>query len=216
MRQLGGLDASFLYMETPQTPMHVGGLYLFELPEGYQGDFYDDFKAHIARRMHLAPILSQKLSPMPLEMDHPVWIDAGPVDLDYHIRRSGLPRPGTMQQLEDLVGRLHSNFLDRTRPLWEFTIIDGLQSGQAALYTKMHHAAIDGGAGMQLTRAIYDLTPTPREVEPPAQPARAEAAPNLLTLLGTAYASYLRQQVRSLQAIPDAWKAFAKAVQVGS
>ena len=111
MKQLGGLDASFLYMETPQTPMHVGGLYLFEPAPGRDADsFYDDFKAHLSRRLHLAPILAKTLSPMPLDMDHPVWVDAAEVDLDYHIRRIGLPRPGTMRQLEELVGRLHSNF----------------------------------------------------------------------------------------------------------
>ena len=112
MRQLGAADASFLYMETPQTPMHVGGLYLFELPAGYEGDFYEDFKAHVAGRLHLAPILSKRLSPLPREIDplgveHPLWVDAGEPDLDYHVRRLGLAKPGTLEQLEELVGRLH-------------------------------------------------------------------------------------------------------------
>lgn len=210
MRQLGGMDASFLYMETPETPMHVGGVYLFDLPRGYDGDFYEDFKAHMTKRLHLAPMFGKKLAPMPFELDHPVWVDDD-VDLDYHIRRVGLAKPGGMVQLEELVGRLHSNFLDRSRPLWEFYVIDGFSTGQAVLYMKVHHAAVDGGAGMAMTKAIYDTTPVPRDVEKAPPKASAQTGePGLLNLLGAAYTSLLRQQVRTLQAIPDAWKALAK------
>ncbi len=210
MKQLGGIDASFLYMETRETPMHVGGLSLFELPPGYAGDFYEDFKAHMGRRMHLAPILGKKLAPMPFELDHPVWVDEHDIDLEYHIRRLTVPRPGTMEKLEDLVGRLHSNFLDRSRPLWEYYVIDGLASGHVALYSKVHHAAIDGGAGVVLTKVLYDVTPVPREVEPP--PERPRAGRNqldLVNMLGTAYTNMLRQQIRTLQAIPDVLKTVA-------
>jgi hypothetical protein len=106
MKQLGAMDASFLYLETPETPMHVGGLSLFELPQGYAGNFHQDFKEHFARRIHLVPILSKKLVPMPFDIDHPVWVDDHAVDLDYHIRHVTLSKPGTLRQLETLVGRL--------------------------------------------------------------------------------------------------------------
>ena len=210
MKKLGGIDASFLYMETPETPMHVAGLTFVELPAGYSGKFYEDYKAHIGRRMHLVPIFSQKLVPVPFEIDHPVWVDDPEVDLDYHIRHLVLSAPGSMEQLEELVGRLHSNFLDRSRPLWEFYVIEGLQSGQVAIYTKMHHAAVDGGAGMALNSAMYDLTPEPRKVEePPAKLRTASKQLDPAQLLGSAYTNFLNQQIKAIQAIPDVWKTIA-------
>ena len=123
MDHLSGMDAAFLHMETPETPMHVGGLILFELPAGYAGDYYEDVKAHIARRMHLASVFTRKLALMPFELANPVWVDDDDVDLDYHVRRVILPRPGTREQLDAYVGRLHSSLLDRSRPLWEFYVI---------------------------------------------------------------------------------------------
>lgn len=210
MKKLGGIDASFLYMETPETPMHVAGLTFVELPAGYSGSFYEDYKAHIGRRMHLAPLLSKKLVPVPFEIDHPLLVDDEDIDLDYHIRHLALSGPGTSEQLEELVGRLHSNFLDRSRPLWEFYVIDGLQSGQVAIYTKIHHALVDGGAGMALNSMMYDLTPEPRRVEAP--PAKLRTASKQLDpgmLLGTAYTNFLSQQIRMIQAIPDVWKTLA-------
>jgi diacylglycerol O-acyltransferase len=210
MKKLGGIDASFLYMETPETPMHVAGLTFIELPAGYSGSFYEDYKAHITKRMHLAPLLAKKLVPVPFDIDHPLLVDDDDIDLDYHIRRLSLTPPGTIAQLEELVGRLHSNFLDRSRPLWEFYVIDGLQNGQVAIYTKIHHALVDGGAGMALNTMMYDLTPEPREVEAPP-PKLREASKQLDPgmLLGTAYSNFLSQQIKMIQAIPDVWKTIA-------
>ena len=210
MKQLGGMDASFLYMETPQTPMHVAGLSIIELPPGFKGSFYDTYKAHIAGRLHLFPVLLKKIVQVPWDIDHPLWVDDDEIDLDYHIRHLGLPKPGTMKQLEELVGRLHSNFLDRSRPLWEFYVIDGLADKRLAIYTKIHHAAVDGGAGMVLTNMMYDATPVPRRIEPPApKQAAAKAAPDALGLLGAAYKNMLSQHVSALQKIPDVLKAIA-------
>lgn len=136
MDQLSGIDASFLHLETPETPMHVGGLELFELPAGYTGDFYEDVKAVIAKRMHVSPLLTRKLAPMPFELAEPVWIDDDDIDLDYHIRNVTLRRPGTMEQLEQLIARLHSSLLDRSRrPLWEMYVIDGLESRSRSAFT---------------------------------------------------------------------------------
>ena len=150
MKHLSGLDSTFLYLETPETPMHVGGLNLFELPPGHSGDFYEDVKAHVASRMHLAPVFTRKLALMPFELASPVWIDDDAIDLDYHVRRIILPRPGSMAQLETYVGRLHSSLMDRSRPLWEFYVIEGLKDGRVGFYSKLHHAAIDGQAGVAL------------------------------------------------------------------
>ena len=209
MKSLGGIDASFLYMETPQTPMHVAGLSIVELPKGFDGDFYGVYKRHLAARLHLFPVLKKKVVPVPWDIDHPIWVDDDELDIDYHIRHLGLPKPGTMQQLEELVGRLHSNFLDRSRPLWEFYVIDGLADGTVAIYTKIHHAAVDGGAGMALTNMMYDISPSGRQIEPPPPPAAKKAPPDALALIGGAYKNMLSQQVSALQRIPDVLKAIA-------
>lgn len=214
MNQPTVMNAAFLSMETPQTPMHIGSLFIVEPAPGSGDDFHERFKAHLARRMHLAPSLAVKLSSLPLEGDPPAWAKADPVDLDHHLRRLALPRPGTWQQLEELVGRLHSNVLDRSRPLWECYVIDGLESRQAALYVKLHRAAIDDDTVVQLTDALFDTTATPREVEPP--PAEASSTLGLLGLLGAAQGRLLREQMRTLQMIPDAWKTLARAMLPGT
>ena len=213
MNHLTDQDASFLYLETPETPQHVGSVTLVQLPpERDAGDFFEDYKAHIASRLHLVPLLHRRLQGMPLEIDHPVWVEAD-VELDYHVRRQTVPRPGRMNQLEELVGRLHSNFLDRSRPLWEFYVIDGLESGQVAIYSKIHHAAMDGASSQLLIQTLYDPTPEPREMPPPP-PRRAgsELALGLDTLVRGAISNLVRHEIRALQFIPDALKAYAHAV----
>ena len=182
MTQLSGIDASFLYMETPETPMHVAGFTLYELPKGFKGSFHDHFRAFFAGRVHLIPIFGKKLARAVLELDHPGWVDAGELDLEYHIRSATLSAPGNWKQLEEMVASLHSNPLDRSRPLWQFHVIEGIEGGRVALYSKVHHAAVDGGAGMVITKALYDMTVEPRQVEPPPprqpveKPAAAERA----------------------------------------
>ena len=174
MDHLSGLDATFLYLETPEQPMHVGGLNIFELPAGYEGDFVEDLRAHITQRMHLAPVFRRKLVNMPFELANPIWVADEDVDMEYHIRSTVLPKPGSRAQLDKLVGRLHSSLLDRSRPLWEFYVIEGLQSPpdapagtrHVAFYSKVHHAAVDGAAGVALANAIMDITAIPRAVRP--------------------------------------------------
>src|SRR6267378_251834 len=176
-QQLSGIDASFLYLETPETPMHVAGLTYFQLPEGFEGSFYRHFRRFFESRLHTIPIFSKRLAPSLYDLDHPGWVDDPDLDLDYHLRETALPAPGTEAQLEELIARLHSNTLDRSRPLWQFYIITGLANGQGVLYSKVHHAAVDGGAGMAINKALYDVTAIPREVAPP--PPKPEAAAKL-------------------------------------
>jgi WS/DGAT/MGAT family acyltransferase len=209
MARLGGIDASFLYLETPETPMHVAGLTLYEKPKDLQGSFYEHFKTFFRGRLHLIPIFGMKLSIQPLNLDHPAWVEEEDLDIDYHIRSEVLPAPGSQAQLEALVARLHSQLMDRTRPLWQFTVIEGLADGRAALYSKVHHAAVDGGAGMIITRALYDLTPVPRAVEPPkpkAPPKPRDAGTDLAELFG----SIVKQQQQALRAMPEVFSAMAK------
>jgi diacylglycerol O-acyltransferase / wax synthase len=118
MKALSGVDGAFLHLETPDTPMHVASLHLFDLPAGYQGDFHANVKRLMRSRLHLAPVFTRKLAPMPLQFANPVWIEEDKLDLNYHVQHVTLPSPGTPAQLEDCAGRLHSVLLDRSRPLW--------------------------------------------------------------------------------------------------
>jgi WS/DGAT/MGAT family acyltransferase len=169
MKQLPGLDASFLHLETPQMPMHVGALHNFELPADYKGDFLADMRRHMATRLVLAPALRQKLVKMPLNLSNPTWIDAEP-DLDQHIVGITLAAGSGQAELERQVGLLHPVLLDRSLPLWKFHVFDGLADGPGgtkrfAMYTQLHHAAVDGQAAVALGQAILDLSPAGREVD---------------------------------------------------
>ena len=208
MKQLSGIDASFLYMESPQTPMHVAGLTLYEPPEDLKTSFYEHFLEFFKGRVHLIPIFGKKLAKAVFELDHPGWVDAGKLDFDYHILAAQLPKPGTHEQLEEMVAELHSQPLDLKKPLWQFTVIEGLKSGQVALYSKVHHAAVDGGAGMVITQALYDLGPVPRSVEQPkedSQPARKPTkAERAILGMHDMATNIVNQQLNMMEAIPKA------------
>jgi diacylglycerol O-acyltransferase / wax synthase len=176
-RKLSAMDASFLYLETPEMPMHVGSMAIFRLPDGYKGDFFEDFKAMISSRLHIAPILKSRLEKAPLDIDHPSWVEDDQFDIDRHIFRASLPAPHDRATLERIVGWMHAKLLNRARPLWEFYVFEGMKDNEIGLYSKMHHACIDGGAGAALTNMIYDLTPVPREIEPPTERAKVDAEP---------------------------------------
>lgn len=209
MKQLSGLDAAFLHLELPEMPTHIGALHLLDLPEGYQGNFHEDVKTHVAGRLHLAALFTKKLAHLPLDFANPAWIHDADVDLDYHVQHAMLPKPGTMVQLEAMVARLHSQLLDRSRPLWEFHVIEGLKSGQVALYAKVHHAAIDGIGAGSLARALLDTSPEPREV--PAAPKRKKAAePSVNAMVANALRHTAAQYWKIVKYLP------ATAKTVGS
>ncbi|MEJ8821041.1 wax ester/triacylglycerol synthase family O-acyltransferase [Variovorax humicola] len=213
MKHLSGLDAGFLHAESPEMPMHVGSLHLLELPDGYKGDFVEGVKAHMANRMHLCDVFTRKLALMPFELSNPVWVEDEDVDLDYHVRQISLPRPGRMDQLEKTVGRLHSTLLDRSRPLWEMVVIEGLQGGRAALYSKVHHAGIDGQAGVALANALMDVTRQPREVRPPrARPQTQRYQLGVGELAGAAVTNTIAQYVKIIKTFPDMAQAMRSIV----
>lgn len=169
MRQLSGLDATFLYLETPQMPMHVGALHVFELPAGTKGRFVTALRKHIGSRLPVAPPLRRRLWWMPLNLANPAWVDAEP-DLSEHIVEIKLPKGAGLPELQAEVSRLHTVLLDRSRPLWKFHVFEGLAPGpsgarRVGLYTQLHHAAVDGQAAVALANAILDVTPTPRAIE---------------------------------------------------
>ncbi|HSD55407.1 MAG TPA: wax ester/triacylglycerol synthase family O-acyltransferase [Burkholderiales bacterium] len=201
MKPLSGLDATFLYLEAPETPMHVGSLHLYDPPPGRRIDFLARARRHIRSRLHLAPVFRRRLATLPLELASPMWVEDGRVDLDYHLRRMVLPRQGTRAALEACVARLHGELLDRRRPLWRFYLIEGLASGHLAWYSKVHHAALDGAAGVQLANALLDVTPQPRKV--PAPRRRLEETPGIGTLVGAAFRNTTTQYVKLIRHLPD-------------
>ncbi len=168
MHQLSGLDATFLYLETPEMPMHVGALHLLELPAGFRGRFVTALRAHLKSRLPMAPVLRRRLWWMPLNMANPAWVDAEP-DLRQHVVEVRLPRGAGQAQLEAEVARLHPVLLDRARPLWKMHVFEGLAPSadgrrRVALYTQLHHAAVDGQAAVALANLLLDVTPEPRQI----------------------------------------------------
>jgi WS/DGAT/MGAT family acyltransferase len=212
LKHLSIVDGAFLHLETPEMPMHVGSVHLFELPPGYEGSWYEAVKAHVTARMHLAPVFTRKLALMPFDLANPVWITDDDIDLDYHMRTLTLPKPGTLAQLHALVARLHSMLLDRSRPLWEFYVIDGLESGQVAFYGKVHHAAIDGQAGVMLGQSIFDLTAEPRRVRPPRARRGSRYQLGVAELLAAGLENQLNQVLRFAQLLPGLARSLASTV----
>ena len=160
--RLSPLDVSFLAIESPSTPMHVGSVAVLEQPEG--GLDYEGLVGLIGRRIALVPRYRQKIRAVPGRVAHPVWVDDDDFDLTYHVRRSALPKPGSDAQLRDLVGRLMSRRLDRHRPLWEIYLVEGLAGDRVGLITKTHHAMVDGVSAIDIGTVLLDRTTEPREV----------------------------------------------------
>jgi diacylglycerol O-acyltransferase / wax synthase len=211
MKQLSGLDATFLYLETPEMPMHVGALHVFELPAAYKGRFVNDLRRHMAARLPIAPALRRKLAWMPLNLANPAWVDAEP-DMKAHVVELRLPKiakGGTeMGALEALVSRLHPQLLDRTRPLWKFHVVEGLARSadghkRVALYTQLHHAAVDGQAAVALANATLDATPEPRKIElkPSSRPRKFELG--LAEMLSGAVANQMQQLAHLVRSLPS-------------
>ncbi len=213
IEHLSALDGAFLHLESAEMPMHVGSLHRYQLPDGFDGSWYEAVKAHLARRMHLAPIFTRKLALMPFDLANPVWIEDEDVDLDYHIRHVVLPAPGTQVQLEALAARLHSSLLDRSRPLWEFYVIEGMGDGTLGFYAKVHHAGIDGQAGVALGNSMLDVTPVPRAVRPPHQRRSNRYQLGVAELLGAAASNTARQALMIGKLVPPLLKAAAGAAR---
>ena len=212
MRHLSALDALFLQLETPDTPMHVGSLMRLEAPKAPRGKrgAYASIRRHVESRLHLAPVFSRRLAFMPLDLANPVWIDAPRLDLDHHIRCVRLLAPGSDAQLEAAVARLHEGMLDRERPLWEFTVIEGLAGGEVGFYAKIHHAALDGQGGIAVAQALLDTGPrTSSGAKAPRREPRM--APSAARMVGAALRNTVAQYGRMVKAVPEAVKAVGRA-----
>src|SRR3954453_5056245 len=175
--RLTALDASFLHQEGPSSHMHVGALCRFEGPPPP----FDELVDKLRMRLPLVPPSRQRLQLPPAGTGRPLWVDDSTFDLEYHVRHTALPRPGSEDQLLLLAGRVFSQQLDRDRPLWEMWMVEGLADGGFALLSKTHHAMIDGVAGVDIAQVMFDLSPVPADIPHPDQawqpaPERSPAA----------------------------------------
>ena len=181
MQQLTGLDAAFLAFETWNSTGHVGGVCILDPSEAPRPLDLALLTEVMAQRLPLVPVMRRKLLDAPLGLDQPYWIDDPNFDIEYHIREVALPAPGSQAQLADQVARLHARPLDRRRPMWEIYLITGLEEGRIAVFTKVHHSAIDGASGAELLTVLLDLTPEGREL-PATVPFVPVKAPSTATL----------------------------------
>ncbi|HYB25702.1 MAG TPA: wax ester/triacylglycerol synthase family O-acyltransferase [Solirubrobacteraceae bacterium] len=172
--RLSSIDASFLHQEGPTSHMHIGGVLVFEGPPPEFTDYLD----HVRGRLHLVPRYRQKLSTPPLETGRPLWVDDPDFNLEYHVRHTALPSPGTEEQLFLLAGRIASQQLDRAKPLWESWLVEGLEGDRFALIFKTHHALVDGVSGVDLATVLLDLGPSAQRPPENLEPWRPRSQPS--------------------------------------
>ena len=210
MKQLTGLDASFLYLETAEMPMHVGALNVYELPAGHRGRFITLLRKHMAERMPMMPVLRRRLWWMPLNLANPAWVDAEP-DLKLHIIEHRLPPSAKqgdgMPELQAIVGALHGQRLDRTKPLWMMHVLEGLAPSpngrqRVGLYTQFHHAAVDGQAAVALARVLLDVSPKGRSLDIKASKRPRTLSLSLSQMLRGALANEAQQVAAIVKDLP--------------
>jgi len=166
-RQLSSLDVQFL-LDNDRNYGHVGSVAILD-PSTAKGEFnVETLRALILDRIHMVPPFTQRIERVPLDLDWPYWVPDEHFDIGYHVRELALPKPGSMEQLREQVARIYSRRLDQARPLWELYLIHGLKGGKVAMVSKIHHAAVDGMSGGEIMTILFDVTPEPREVDPPS------------------------------------------------
>ena len=193
--RLTPVDASFLHQEGPVSHMHIGGLTIVEGPPPSM----DEFLEQIRRRLHLVPRYRHKLAHTAVDSGRPVWVDDPDFNLEYHVRHTALPAPGGMDQLQDLTARIFSQQLDRTKPLWEMWLIEGLEDNRFALITKTHHSLIDGIAGVDLATVLFDLSPEPTPLPTGRAAWQPHAEPGTVALLAAGLEGAVRTGVSLLE-----------------
>jgi diacylglycerol O-acyltransferase / wax synthase len=198
MKQLTGLDATFLHLETGAQFGHVSGLSIYIRPDTAGYDPYAAWRAQLEQRLHLLEPLRRRLVETPLGLDHPYWIEDPDFDLDFHVRHSAVPPPGRDDQLAAVVGRIVARPLDRTRPLWLSYVIEGLADDRFAVLTVVHHATVDGASGVELMTLMLDDHPGAADVPPPAEPWRPEPVPSDLQMLARGTLGLARKPARGV------------------
>jgi WS/DGAT/MGAT family acyltransferase len=222
MRQLSGFDAAFLFTETPNAPMHIGSVAIFD-PSTAPGGIvrFKRIIQTINERAHLAPYLRERLVEVPFNADFPYWVRDASFDPEFHVRHIALPQPGDWRQLCIQVARLQSRALDRSRPLWELYVIEGLDNvegippGSFAFVSKTHHAAIDGATNNDVGTAMCDLTPEIRPVEG-AEDWQADESPTPFELSAMAFQHNLTRPLRYLEFLQKSVPAWSKALEAAA
>ncbi len=209
MEQLSGQDAMFLHMELEGLPQHIGGVSIYDQSTAPDGIVrFKEILSTIENRLHLSPIFTRKLETVPLGLSRPYWVEDADFDLEYHIRHIALPKPGDWRQLCILAARLHSRPLDRSRPLWEFYVIEGLDNVEGlpsncfALLLKVHHCAMDGATGAQFMNVMHDFTPEVTVYED--IPPRVIERPSKSFMLGRAYVDAWKKPVQTFDMLKQA------------
>ena len=198
--RLTPVDASFLHQEGPSSHMHVGGLTIVEGPPPPMEEFLEQ----IRRRLHLVPRYRHKLAHTALDSGRPVWIDDPSFSLEYHVRHTALPTPGDWGQLGSLTARIFSQQLDRSKPLWEMWLIEGLREDRFALISKTHHALIDGIAGIDLATVLFDLSPDPPPLQHSGRAWRPHSEPGTAELVAAGLKGAVRAGVELAEGALDA------------
>ncbi|WP_298302129.1 wax ester/triacylglycerol synthase family O-acyltransferase [uncultured Erythrobacter sp.] len=213
------MDSSFVAMESPNSPMHIGNLLIYN-PETAPGGFvrFKDILEFFRSRLQLSKTMRQRLVRVPFDLDYPYWIEDPDFDLEYHLRHVALPKPGDWRQLCIQTARIHARPLDLNRPPWEFTVVEGLDNvpgyppGCFAFVTKVHHAAIDGMSGIDLMEAIHTLAP---HAPPPNKPDdwKPEKIPGPMELLGKSYINGLINPLKQAKVAAQAVPGVANAIK---
>jgi len=205
--RMSAVDASFLFMETPSTPMHAGGVAIFQPPPG--GFDHERLVRLIRQRLPFVPRYRQRVRDVPFGVARPVWVDDERFDVTYHVRRSALPRPGSRAQLNELVARLMSRPLDRSRPLWEMYLVEGLDDGCFAIVSKSHQALVDGLSAVDIAQVMLD--PTDEAVAVPADSWRPRPEPTDVELLSHAFTELTTRPAAAVDAVTGAVADVSKA-----
>ena len=200
--RLTGLDTSFLHLERSGAHMHVASTSIFE----GEAPTHAEFRDHIASRLHLVPRFRQKLRFVPFDQGRPVWIDDPHLNMEYHVRQTALPAPGSDEQLRNLAARIFSQQLDRSKPLWELWLVEGLSDDRFAIIGKSHHALVDGVSGVDITTVLFDLDAEPSGSPDKAPPWLASPEPTDIQLLSQAW----RERLTSP---PEIYRGFRAALR---
>ena len=210
MDRLSGLDASFLYLETPTQLLHVCGLILLD-PETVPGGYsFEEFRDELGRRIENVPMFHRKLKQVPLGIDHPVWVTDDEFDIERHVHRMAVPSPGGERELADLCGHIAGIPLDRSRPLWEFFVIEGLASNRLAVFTKMHHSTVDGVSGANAISYMCSLEADAPPIESASPDQRQPRSPTDAELLVRGVVSNLSKPVQVARLVPGTASALTR------
>jgi diacylglycerol O-acyltransferase / wax synthase len=202
--RLTALDSTFLHLEqSSPAHMHVGSVMAFEGP----APPYDEFVEHVLSRLHLVPRYRQRLAEVPFGQGRPVWVDDPHFNPTYHLRHTALPTPGGDEELKRLAGRLFSQRLDRSKPLWEVWMVEGLSAGRFALVAKTHHALVDGVSGVDIATVLFDHAPDPMPVAPPAREWVARPLPSRAALLSQSLVERATVPTEIARGIRALWRA---------